>query len=219
MSSFEPVEITFYYDPACPWTWLIYRWLEVVLTQRPMTVHWRSLSLSELNKDKEIPDRFKPAMASSSRFLRVQEAMRSRAAGDPQAHKVLESQLQSLYLQSGILRFETEGHSEDGWIEESVKRAGLDIGVLTAADDPSWDAQVASSTNEAMDLAGPDVGSPVVRFNDDSHGFHGPVIDAVPGPEDSMKIWELLSASRSIPNFHEIKRGRKGAPLISKVPS
>src|SRR4051794_38416264 len=72
------MEITYFFDPACPFTWRTSRWLVSLAPERDVTVRWRSFSLSILNGDQP-PERYKPMMAASSRALRLVEALR---AGD-----------------------------------------------------------------------------------------------------------------------------------------
>ena len=50
--------VEYFFDPACPWTWLTSRWLVDATRQRGVDVTWRSLSLLVLN-DGNPPELFK----------------------------------------------------------------------------------------------------------------------------------------------------------------
>ena len=58
------MEVTYYFDPACPFTWRTSRWLVAVAAERGLTVHWRAFSLSILNGD-NTPEQYRPMMAAS----------------------------------------------------------------------------------------------------------------------------------------------------------
>jgi len=45
------MEATYYFDPACPFTWRTSRWLASVAPERGVDVRWRPFSLSILNGD------------------------------------------------------------------------------------------------------------------------------------------------------------------------
>lgn len=70
------MEATFFFDPACPFTWRTSRWLVGVAPERDVTLRWRAFSLTILNGD-NVPEEYKPMMAASSRALRLVEALRA----------------------------------------------------------------------------------------------------------------------------------------------
>src|ERR1700754_19900 len=70
------MEATYFFDPACPFTWRTSRWLRLVAPERDVTVHWRSFSLLTLNGD-DTPEQFRPVLAASSKALRLVEALRA----------------------------------------------------------------------------------------------------------------------------------------------
>jgi hypothetical protein len=41
----DPVRVSIYIDPSCPWTWITAAWLREVAPQRGLMLRWRSLSL------------------------------------------------------------------------------------------------------------------------------------------------------------------------------
>src|SRR3954452_23737192 len=75
------MEITYFFDPACPFTWRTSRWLVSVAPERDVTIRWRAFSLSILN-GADVPDQFKPVMAASTRALRIVEALRAQRRDD-----------------------------------------------------------------------------------------------------------------------------------------
>ena len=64
-------DVTFFFDPACPWTWRASRWLTLVAETRGLVVAWRPMSLWVLN-GRDVPDDSKRAtLEMSYRWLRV----------------------------------------------------------------------------------------------------------------------------------------------------
>ena len=43
----DPVRVSIYIDPSCPWTWITAAWLREVAPQRGLMLRWRSLSLMQ----------------------------------------------------------------------------------------------------------------------------------------------------------------------------
>ncbi|HUG86627.1 MAG TPA: hypothetical protein VMM13_18810, partial [Euzebya sp.] len=76
---------------------------------------------------------------------------------------------------------------------------------------------------EAEDVAGDDVGTPVIAFEVDRpgggtqwKGYFGPVIPAVVKGEDALRRWDGLSALIRTDGFYELKRTRAvGTDLTS----
>ena len=64
------IEITFYFDPACPWTWLTSRWLVEAASVRSLSVKWAPLSLFLLNNG-DVPESFRIPLAQSFKALRA----------------------------------------------------------------------------------------------------------------------------------------------------
>src|SRR2546430_17016183 len=63
-------DVTFWFDPSCPYTWRTSRWLLAVTGARNLTIDWRLMSLAILNEDKEIPERFRAKQEGGRRAAR-----------------------------------------------------------------------------------------------------------------------------------------------------
>ena len=71
-------------------------------------------------------------------------------------------------------------------------------------------------------LVGDDVGTPIISMEDSSGaqvGMFGPVITGVPGPEESLRLWDGLVAVTTVPGFWELKRTRTEDPRFGNRPS
>ncbi|HEY4410798.1 MAG TPA: DsbA family protein [Acidimicrobiia bacterium] len=191
-------DVTFFFDPACPWTWRASRWLTLVAEIRDLDVEWRPMSLWVLN-DRDVPDPVKRArLESSHRWLRVAQRLDQEGR---------QADIARLYTVTGELV-----HDHDAPFDEAVLVHVLADADLAdhrdALDDPSLDGAVEASTSSALAAAGPGVGSPVLVLRGAERGLHGPVLRAVPDKAESLALWEAVEALAPIHDFFELKRGR-----------
>jgi predicted DsbA family dithiol-disulfide isomerase len=191
------MDITFHFDPACPWTWRASRWLVDVAPHRDVTVHWRAFSLSIVN-DGKVPEQWQPMMTASSRALRLVEALRADHRNDD---------IGRFYAELGA-----RTHEAGEAISEEVVLAAAGAAEVPDAkrilDDASWDEAVRASHNLAMAAAGPDIGSPVFTVAGVERGMHGPILGEVPPTEEGLRVFDAVVPLLHIPVFFEVKRGR-----------
>ncbi len=191
------MEVTFYFDPACPFTWSTSRWLTAVAQERGLEVHWRAFSLSLLNGD-DVPAEYRAPMAASARSLRLVEALRAD-------HR--EDQVAAFYTELGTRTHEAGTPISDEIVTAAAEAAGVEK-ASAILDDASWDEAVRTSHETALELAGPGIGSPVLQVAGAQRGLHGPIISEVPGREQALQIWDATAALITIESFFEVKRGR-----------
>lgn len=192
------MDVTFYFDPACPWTWRASRWLVTVAPERSLNVQWRAFSLSILNEGRA-PEQYRDAMAASAKALRLVEALRAAGRSEDVAR---------FYTEVG-----TRSHDAGSPLsDEIVRAAAAAAGVADAAaalEDQSWDEAVRESHTTAVESAGPDVGSPVMTLAGVERGLHGPILSEVPDKAAALTIWDAIVPLMRMPEFYEIKRGRR----------
>jgi predicted DsbA family dithiol-disulfide isomerase len=191
------MEATYFFDPACPFTWRTSRWLVSVAPERDVTLRWRAFSLSILNGD-DVPAQYRPMMAASSRALRLVEALRAD-------HR--DETIATFYTELGNRTFEADAAISDDIVVAAAEAAGV-ADPKAVLDDPSWDEAVRESHELAFGSAGPDVGSPVLLVEGAERGVHGPIIDEVPGREEALAIWDAVVPLARSGTFFELKRGR-----------
>lgn len=205
------MEVSFYFDAMCPWTWMTSRWLVDVAGQRDVDITWRSFSLPLLNEGKPLPAALLEAMpdlpdrlALGTGILRINESLRQAGRNDD---------IGRFYRECGQ-RFHVEGSPPDGAVlEGAAMAAGVDD-QLAAAQDPSWDAALRSSLEEAVAKAGPDVGSPVLVLDGAERGAFGPIVSPPPSGKEAGRLWDAVVALHSLPTFFELKRGRSEPPAL-----
>jgi 2-hydroxychromene-2-carboxylate isomerase len=192
------VTITFFFDPACPFTWRTSRWVRDVAARHGETVHWRFLSLAILNEGKEIPEQYRDAVAWAVRAHRV------LAAADQRHGQVA---VDRLYTALGE-RVHDEGTARDAAVlSAAIAAAGLPDDLVAAADDEGLDKVVRASHDEAQARVGTETGSPVTAIGD-GPAFFGPVVVPVPTGDDADRLFEALRLLSTVPQFSEVKRAR-----------
>ena len=204
-----PSSIEFFFDPACPWTWMTSRWLVDAAGQTDTRIVWRNLSLAVVNADREVPEKYRAAMNAARGAHRIIAALiaddRQDLAGD-------------VYTEWGR-RFH---HDRVEANEETAPAVATAAGAgewAAAAEDDSWDEVIEASTKEGQELAGgSDVGSPVLVFGDPRRGVFGPIVSPPPTGADAVNLLEHVVAAVTMPSFYELKRGRQDGPQLGPRP-
>lgn len=197
--------IDFFGAPSCPWTWITSRWLIDAASQRNLAISWRNLSLTVLNEGNEIPAEYRDAMRVGDQVHRVMTAMRADDRNDLAG---------ALYSAFGTLMFD-EGVRP---VEIDVANLALTVGGLEWADaagDALWDTHIREETEEAVALAGPDIGSPVLAFGSPRVAIFGPVVSPAPTGQAAAALLDHVIALAENPTFFELKRGRSAPPDFS----
>lgn len=192
--------VEFWFDPICPWCWMTSRWIAEVAEVRGFEVVWHPVSLQIINEGKEAGSHAE-GMRQGQRMGRVVVAA-EQLYGPEVAGK--------LYTAFGT-RIHPGGRSDfDGIITESLGEADLSGQLDIAADDTQFDAVLRENTTHALDIAGPNVGVPVISI--DGVAFFGPVVTPAPTGELALQLFDGIRAAASVPGFYELKRGRTEGP-------
>jgi 2-hydroxychromene-2-carboxylate isomerase len=189
----------FWFDPLCPFAWITSRWMLEVEQVRDVRVRWRVMSLYFLNKDRDLSEGYQARVARGLPIGRVLIATEQQVGAEA---------LGPLYTAFGQRIHVEKQELGRRLVEDSLAAAGLPAHLVEAMDDPSYDAALLASHQEAMDRVGDDVGTPTIAFNDSS--FFGPVLSRIPRGEDAGRIWDGTIALAAFPYFFEIKRTRVG---------
>lgn len=205
------MEVSFYFDAMCPWTWMSSRWLVDVAGQRDLAITWRTFSLPLLNEGQPIPPELLAAvpdlperLALGTGVLRMAEALRDAGRNDD---------IGAFYTECGQ-RFHVEAQPPERSVLEAAAAAAGVEDQLAAVEDEAWDAHLRASLDEAVALAGPDVGSPVLSLEGNRRGGFGPIVSPPPVGEDAGRLWDAVVTLHSLPSFYEVKRGRSGPPAL-----
>ena len=211
-------DIRFYFDPVCPFAWMTSKWVRLVAARRDYTVDWRLISLRLINAavdyDSHFPAGYEEGHASGLRLLRV--AARVRAEQGPAAVGTFyETVSGEIFDAPGAAELPPATRGSRAFVEPLLANAGLPAGLADALDETRWDEEIRAEGDEALALAGKDVGTPVIHFGPpDGAAFFGPVISRLPGPEDAVRLWDHVTALAAFPGFAELKRSLRERPQL-----
>ncbi|MFC4121930.1 DsbA family protein [Nonomuraea zeae] len=191
-----PMVADFWFDPACPYTWITSRWLLEVAKVRPVEVRWHVMSLSVLNEGRD-----------------------DDPEGDPEGYLWVPvrvcAAVRKAYGQEALGRFYTALWSADGeqrdWIGDlraALAAAGLPEGLAEAGLSTEYDDLVRESHAEGIGLIGEHVGTPVVAVTGGGGErvvFFGPVVSVLPRGEQAGRLWDGTLLVAGTPGFHELK--------------
>ena len=209
-------DLRFWFDPVCPFAWMTSKWVRTVAAQRDYRVEWQFISLRLLNAavdyDAQFPAGYEAGHTAGLRLLRV--CARTREQHGPDA-------VAALYERLGAEVFE-RGPEEDGgrrgtreFVTPVLSDVGLPVALADALEDTSLDAVVQAETDEALRLAGRDVGTPILQFRPpEGTAFFGPVISRLPDEEQAVQLWDHVIALASFPGFAELKRSLRERPQL-----
>jgi|SRR5215475_10698723 len=191
-------DVTFYFDPICPFTWRTSRWLREVTSRRGHTIGWQLMSLKMLNEGRELPEAFRDRIAFSIRPVRVLSATLDRHGADG---------LDRLYTEFGTRLHEGGADLNDDLLVTAIAAAELPADLIKAADDESLDESIRASHNAGQTRVGQESGSPITAIGDQP-GFFGPVVVPVPTGEAAEKLYDAVRLVSAVPEFSELKRAR-----------
>jgi 2-hydroxychromene-2-carboxylate isomerase len=218
----DGADINFYFDPVCPFCWMTSKWVRLVQRQRAYAVDWRFISLRMVNADVDYDAQFPPEYevghTAGLRLLRV--AARTRAEHGRAA-------VGRFYEALGTRIFETvpsDGQADGRMREERgtrefvlpvLEQLGLPSDLADALNDESWDATIRTETDEALSLAGKDVGTPILHFEPpEGVAFFGPVISRLPDEDAAVELWDHVVGLARFAGFAELKRSLRERPQL-----
>lgn len=195
-------------DPACPYSWTAFRWLEEVELGRPIDLRLRLLTLYLVNLGRaDLDDDYRQIVQTRRGPARVAMAALQHSG------------------QAGLRAF-YEGFGRRTWPEfrwatpeelheyarEALVEAGLPSALADVMDTDALDDVLRDSHEAGVSALGGLVGTPTTRL--DGLAFFGPVLNAIPRGRAAEKVFEGLRLLGRHPQFHELKRPRTAPPVF-----
>ncbi|HLN06880.1 MAG TPA: DsbA family protein [Acidimicrobiales bacterium] len=194
--------VDFWFDPVCPWAWITSRWLLEVEKVRPVAPRWHIMSLAILNKEKDVSEDYRKAMARAWGPVRV-----CMAAAQERGDEILEP----MYTAIGT-RFHNQGRREPEVLGEALAEVGLPAELALAAESTEYDAAIAASHQAGIGLVGDDVGTPIIRVG--GAAIFGPVVSPIPRGEAAGLLFDGILLVIGTDGFFELKRSRDRKPVF-----
>lgn len=197
----QTTTVRMWFDPTCPWAWMTSRWLGEVAEARGLDVDWRVMSLAVLNEGRDLPEEYLAKMPRSMRMTRLVIAARETVG---------QRAVKPLYDALGTRIHAERRDDDDAIVVEALAEVGLDATLVTETD--RFDEALLASHQEAIDLVGDDVGTPVVAVDDVA--FFGPVVSPAPTGDEALRLFDGVVAAASVDGFFELKRTRTRGPRL-----
>jgi hypothetical protein len=214
-------DLELFFDPVCPFCWQTSKFVRQVQRLEGLEVGYRFISLRFLNEPLGYagrPRHYPEVHRQGTRLLRVAAATREEhgdaAVGELYRH--MGEHLWEVDPPEGegfeaILAFQAPGPD----LEAILEAAGLPLELAEAADREHHDELIRAETQEALERAGEDVGTPVLSFRPpDGPAFFGPVISELPADEDAVELYRSIAALARWPGFAELKRSLRTFPDV-----
>jgi hypothetical protein len=187
------------------------RWVvETVGSERAVEVHWQPISLLLKNEPTE-DSKWYAANRFTHNLLRVMESVRTAHGNEG--------------VGAAYWEFATRIHHDGDMSFDptaALSAAGLDPAHAAAFDDEQWDSEIKTRMEVGLELAGTDIGTPIIGFDDLTGrrvGIFGPVITRVLPVEQALQLWDGMVAVATVPGFWELKRTRTESPDIGARPT
>jgi predicted DsbA family dithiol-disulfide isomerase len=199
-------QVTFYFDPRCPWCWQTSRWARRLVELGEITVAWKAFSLEVVNR----PEGTDPAelAATGSPALRTAVLIADRHGNDA---------VGSFYESLGQRTFNVAPPGDPVVIIKSaLEEVGLDPALHdeAVADAATW-ASVVASTEHVVDRIGK-LGVPTIALDGaDGPMIFGPVISEVPPDAEAVELWQHTAWLARNDNFSELKRSNRTSPDLA----
>jgi len=204
------MDVEFFFDPVCTWSWIASRWLVEVAPLRGLRLHWRSFSKliglgTEGLRDCDLTSR-----TASHRSLRVMEAVR---VDHPEAICGL---YEAMIGRATVEQDKARPLFAD--LPATLGAAGLDSRYAAAAYDERWDDEIRKSMAKVYEVVGEGARTPVtVLWLDRPVGFQGPLVSPAPTGAQALDLWDSFLRLASVPGVFEISRPRPARPQTAPV--
>jgi 2-hydroxychromene-2-carboxylate isomerase len=189
--------VDFYFDPTCPYTYRVSRWLREVAQVRPVEIEFKFLSLLEANRGNNNPPRETHVHSYATFPLLAKAREQAGNAG-----------VDRLYLALGQARHEQgESLGDPAVVDRALTDAGFDPAWRTDLPDrPALEERVLAEHRDAVDRLGA-FAVPTLSI-DGGKGVFGPVLTAIPTGEDAGELWDHFSYLVRRDDVFEFKKPR-----------
>jgi hypothetical protein len=202
MSSSSP-SVDFYFDPICPWAYQASKWARAVREQNGLRINWRFFSLGEINRTPDAPHEWERRWAWGWSLMRVGAMLRRE---DPD--------LLDLWCAETGRRFHEEAVPVYRYPQarEAAAELGLARQFDAALEDPTTHDDVRADHSYVVDTYSA-FGVPTLVL--DGQAIFGPKITPAPTGADALRLWDVVTTWRQIPNLFQLRKPMTKADLAA----
>jgi len=147
--------------------------VRTVAAQRDYTVDWRFISLrlinSHIDYGSHFPAGYEEGHASGLRLLRVAARVQAEQ-GRTAVGAFYQAVSSEIFDAPGAAELTPAIRGSRAFAEPLLVRARLPAGLAGALGDTRWDEEIRAAGEEALSLAGKDVGTPIIHFGPAGRG-------------------------------------------------
>jgi mycothiol-dependent nitroreductase-like protein len=190
-----------WFDPVCPWAWLVSRWLTEVERVRDVQMRLHVMSLSVLNEDRpDLTDAEHAGLHDAWALVRLVMATSLSLGGQA---------VRDLYTALGQLIHVDHMTMSRDTLALALGRAGLPHSLANAAQDPHYDAAVRASHHAGVDPLGDVAACPVLHVagpGGEPIAFMGPLVTPYPRGEAAGRLWDAVALAAATDGFFGLRR-------------
>jgi 2-hydroxychromene-2-carboxylate isomerase len=199
-------QISFSFDPMCPWAYQTSLWIRNVREVVDVDVTWRFFSLEEINLVDGKRHPWERPWSFGFGQMRVGALIR-RELGNDALDRWYATVGQAFFF-DGVKTHTPEHHAEviaaAGFDPAFVERAIADESTLTEVRDEHLDAVARYGAH----------GVPTIVFAATDYAVFGPVVSPAPEGEEAVALWELVKGMQRFPHLYELRHPKTTDDLL-----
>ncbi len=199
-------QITFYFDPMCPYAYQTSRWIRSVRTQVDLDITWKFFSLEEVNRFEGKRHPWDRPWSYGFGQMRVGALIR-RELGNDALDRWYEA-VGHAFFYDGVKTHVPGEHAA------VIERAGFDPALVArAVDDESTLTEVRDEHLDAVTRYGAH-GVPTIVFQPAGDAVYGPVVVPAPEGDEAIALWDLVQSMARFPHLYELRRPKVAEDLV-----
>jgi 2-hydroxychromene-2-carboxylate isomerase len=192
-------QITFYFDPMCPYAYQSSRWIRTVRSELDggLDITWKFFSLEEVNRVEGKRHPWERPWSFGFGQMRVGALIR-RELGNDAVDRWYDT-VGHAFFYDGVKTHVPATHAEviaaAGFDPDLVDRAIADESTLTEVRDEHQDAVARYGAH----------GVPTIVFAPSGYAVYGPVVVPAPEGADAVALWDLVLGMQRFPHLYELR--------------
>ena len=199
------VEITFSFDPMCPYAYQASKWIREVRDTIGLDVQWRFFSLEDVNREDGKKHPWERPWSYGWGQMRVGALVRREHGNDGVGRWY--AAIGRAFFEDGVKTYVPEVHAD------VIAQAGFDPSLVERAiADATTSDDVMADYDECRTHHGGH-GVPTIVLPS-GHAIYGPVIVPAPTGDDAIALWDLVRAMERFPHLYELRHPKTHEDVV-----